>query len=88
MAEQKSGMEMMLASLMKAAGFDPKQLEKAIVETVDGFRQMVVALGERLDKIDQKQAVIDARLERIEHALNLHPDKAEAVRAIASHTEN
>ena len=62
MNAKPSGMEMMLSSLMKAAGFDPKQLEKAITETVDGFRNMVVQLGVRLDAIDARQAVMDARL--------------------------
>lgn len=84
----KSGMEMMLNSLMRAAGFDPAQLEKAIVETVNGFREMVLALGKRLDEIDKRQAVIDARLERIEIALSLQPDKANDAKQIASRIES
>lgn len=72
----QSGMEMMLNSLLKAAGFDPTELKKNIEETVSGFQQMARTIGERLEAIDKRQAIIDARLERMEIHLGVSVEPA------------
>jgi len=88
MAEQKlSGMEQMLNSLLKAAGFDPRQITENIDKTVKGFQGAMQALQDRLDKIDQRQTIIDARLERIEIHLAISPrteDNGETIRRLTT----
>ena len=66
-----SGMEQLMHSLLKAAGFDPDILAKDV-------GSIVTALQSRLDEIDKNQLSIvatqqeiSARLERIELALEI-----------------
>ena len=71
MAEKMTGMEMMMNSLLKAAGFDPTELKAAIENTIGGFQAMAKAIFDRIDAIDKRQSIIDARLERLENHLGV-----------------
>jgi len=74
-----SGMEMMLMSLMRSAGFDPNEIAKNIALTVKGFQDATTALALRLEAIDQKQNQIAAQLERIELALEIRTETGDTV---------
>ncbi len=76
MAEKMSGMEMMMNSLLKAAGFDPTELKLAIENTIGGFQNMAREIFNRIDAIDKRQAIIDARLERLELHLGVGAEVA------------
>ena len=80
MSEHKlSGMEMMLNSLLKAAGFDPNEIAKNIQITVKGFQDATVALQKRLDAIHAEQQLMNARLERIEMALDIQVENGDII---------
>ena len=64
MTEKPSGMEMMLNSLLKAAGFDPKLIVQNVENFAQQFQGALAQLQARLD-------MIDARLERLEIALEV-----------------
>lgn len=89
MTEKLSGMEMMLNSLLKAAGFDPSVIRKNIEDAAGSFKGAIDALASRLDAIDNRMAQIDARLQRIEIAMDIAPENGEsdkhAPRQIAAH---
>ncbi len=71
MAQEKmSGMEMMLNSLLKAAGFDPTELRNGVEEFATGLQATMQNANKRL-------SIIDARLERIEIALAISREKEE-----------
>lgn len=71
MAQEKlSGMEMMMNSLLRAAGFDPTELRENITQGITGFQTAIKALQSRLDQID-------ARLERIENHLEISAGSAD-----------
>lgn len=74
-----SGFEMMLMSLLRQAGFDPDKIAQNIASTVAQFQDATKALQLRLDAIDKTQQQIDARLERIEIALEISGEKSDTV---------
>jgi hypothetical protein len=59
-----SGMEMMIVNLLKSMGFNPAEIEQNIKAYAGALRQ-------NLDALNAKMGAIDARLERIEQALNI-----------------
>jgi TRAP-type uncharacterized transport system substrate-binding protein len=59
-----SGMEMMVVNLLKSMGFNPSEIEQNIKAYAGALRQ-------NLDALNAKMGAIDARLERIEQALNI-----------------
>ena len=77
MAEKLSGMEMMMHSLLKAAGFNPQELIATVEKTVTGFQQATEALQARLNAIDETNRIMSAQLERIEKALEISGEGAD-----------
>lgn len=77
MAEKLSGMEMMLNSILKAAGFDPSIIKKNIEDAASSFKGAIDALAMRLDTIDKRLETIDARLQRIEIQMDIAPENGE-----------
>lgn len=78
MAEQKlSGIEMMMNSLLKAAGFDPRIIADNVVKTVKEFQDATAALQHRLDAVDLHLMENNARLERIELALEIRRESVD-----------
>ena len=76
MAENKSGMEMMINSLLRAAGFDAEELKKNISDTIGGFQLMAKSIFDKLESIDAEQKIISIRLERLEKHLGVGEDRA------------
>jgi prefoldin subunit 5 len=72
-----SGMEVMLNSLLKAAGFDPREIAENVAKTIQQFQQAMNALQMTLSRIEQSQAQINVRLERIETAMAITDEVAE-----------
>ena len=72
-----TGMEVMLNSLLKAAGFDPREIAENVGKTVTQFQAAMQALQMTLTRIEQTQAQINARLERVEQALAITDEVAE-----------
>lgn len=66
MAEAKlSGMEMMMQSLLRAAGFNPQELEKNIGLVVGHMQQALNACGQALVEIKEEQKAQRVLLEAI-----------------------
>ena len=63
-----SGMEMMIQSLMKAAGFNPEEIAKATVTVVDQMRNGLALVNTNLEAIRKEQEI--AKLER--HTIMQH----------------
>ena len=66
-----TGMEMMLQSIFRAMGLDPKQIMADMEKTVH-------ALKNGIESIDENMRVISMRLERLERHLGVESDKTEA----------
>ena len=66
-----SGLEMMVMNLMRAAGFDPLAIASKVQEFGNGIERGIVDLNAQLRDIHREQQVINARLERIETALQI-----------------
>lgn len=66
-----SGLEMMVMNLMKAAGFDPQMIANKIQEYAQGLDKAIKDLNSQLAAIHEQQQIVNARLERIETALQI-----------------
>lgn len=66
-----SGLEMMVMNLMRAAGFDPQAIANKVQEFGNGIERGIADLNKQLGAIHEQQAIINARLERIETALQI-----------------
>lgn len=58
-----NGMEMMVASLLRAAGLDPVKIQVQVLEHADKFQKSLELLNAQL-------ALISARLEAIERCID------------------
>lgn len=70
----KSGMEMLVESVLKAAGFNPKEIFENVEQTVASFKNAADKLQQSQNEIHGQLAVINARLERIERHLEIASD--------------
>lgn len=78
-----SGMEMMLNSLMKAAGFNPVEIQKQMGIVINGFQNGLNELGNSLKAIhaeQQRARMIQEKISRdneiIKAALGIHDAQA------------
>jgi hypothetical protein len=71
MAEKMSGMEMMLASALRAAGFDPVAIKANIEQFVGSLVSSIQGLHSKADNNAIVQAEILARLKRIEAKMDI-----------------
>lgn len=62
MAEKLSGMEMMIQSLMKAAGFNPKEITEATVMVVKQMQDGLTTLNQNMGHLLREAQI--AKLER------------------------
>lgn len=72
----QSGMEMMVNSVLKMAGFDPTELKASIENVIGGFQKLAQEIFNRVDNIDKQNAIINARLERLELHLGVSNEPA------------
>jgi hypothetical protein len=86
-----TGLEMMLTSLLRAAGFDPTILTAQVDAQVKAFFTAIQHLQERLDAIDARQARMEQKMDAICNALHV-PEQTEhngvPVLAITKRMEN
>ena len=70
--EKLSGIEMMLNSLMRAAGFNPKEVVgqmSTVVKSMQDGLQSVVETLERIESEQKRQAVVMAAIQRDLHII-------------------
>jgi len=76
MTDQKqklSGMEMMMNSLLRAAGFDPQELTKSVTVVVAEIQGGLRATVDRMTAIEAEQKYNRALLEHIIRELKIPP---------------
>jgi len=71
MAEKLSGMEMMVKSLLKAAGFDPTEITKATVTVVQQMQDGLKLVTDRLGAIMREQEIAKMERRAIMHHLGV-----------------
>lgn len=71
-----NGMEMMVSSLLKAAGFNPEEIKASIINTMARFETMANDLQNSINQIN-------ARLERIEKRLDIAAESEDTSKAIS-----
>lgn len=68
-----SGMEMMMNSLLRAAGFDPTEITKSVTVVVSEIQGGLRATVDRMSAIESEQKQIRALLEHICVQLKIPP---------------
>lgn len=76
MAQKLSGMEMMMQSLMRAAGFDPVEIQTAMVQVVNDMRNGLKDLVDTTARIEQNQIIMQREINDIREHLAI-PNDAE-----------
>jgi hypothetical protein len=71
MAEKLSGIEMMMQSLLKAAGFDPDAMRTAIDKTVNDFMDAINRLTRELSNTNARLVAIETDLQAIKDKLGI-----------------
>jgi hypothetical protein len=65
-----TGMEMMVQSLLKAAGFNPQEFQKDLQDFIEGFRASTNDMHARLIRVEETQLFIREQLADIANDLN------------------
>lgn len=92
--QKLSGMEMMMNSLLRAAGFDPQELTKSVTVVVAEIQGGLRATVDRMSAIEAEQKRISAMLEHICRELKIPvPSAGEILPPVAqlngaSHPDN